>query len=439
LDDDSQNHSDSVATESIGPVRVTGLSSDGAGVGRLPDGRVVFVEGGVPGDLVELVDLEIHKKLGRARIGRVLEASRDRVEARCAHFGSCGGCLWQHVRYEAQLEAKRTRVRDALVRIGGFDLDDDLEIIGSPDPYAYRSRARLIEDGGHLGYRQRGSHSVEAVRECPILVPAAQEAMTELARSLEQDVGSGDAARHDESPAGASSESRGGRRRGKRTKEWIVTAGSSGPGIVEQADGRPQSRQSASVSLDFLGESIRAGGASFIQGNALLWETLATIVRDECSQDDGAGPPTRFVELYAGIGFLTLPLVRQGLSGVAIESDRSAYADLVANLRAAGFGSRVEALRSRAEARRDLPARLAKADLLLADPPRAGLAKAVRDSIVSHGPKRLVYVSCDPATLARDLRGFREAGYRLASARALDLFPQTPHVEVVARLERLEG
>jgi 23S rRNA (uracil1939-C5)-methyltransferase len=154
------------------------------------------------------------------------------------------------------------------------------------------------------------------------------------------------------------------------------------------------------------------------------------------SGDGARGAPERFVELYCGIGFLTLPLARRGLRGVAIESDRSAVADLACNLASAGLTDRVEVIAGRVETRRDLARRFEASDLLLVDPPRAGLAARVRDAIVSSGPPRIVYVSCDPATLARDLRLFSEAGYALASFRAFDLFPQTPHVEVVVRLER---
>jgi 23S rRNA (uracil1939-C5)-methyltransferase len=197
-----------------------------------------------------------------------------------------------------------------------------------------------------------------------------------------------------------------------------------------------------------------------VQGNALLWDELAALVRaealggaetledaeprggaetlEDAEAREGARDASglRFLELYAGIGFFTLPLARQGLRGVAIESDRSAFDDLRTNLDRAGLASRVEIVRARVERRDDLAARCAAADVLVADPPRAGLAPVVREAIERSGPARLVYVSCDPATLARDLAGLRAAGYRLSSVRAVDLFPQTPHVEVVAALAR---
>jgi len=431
-----------------GPLRVTGLASEGDGVGRLPDGRVVFVEGGVPGDLVELVDFTVRKKLARARVGRLIEASPDRVEPRCPHFGQCGGCLWQHLRYEAQLDAKRTIVRDALERIGGLALEKDIEIIGSPDPYGYRARARLVESEGTIGYRMRGSHAVCEIDECPILVPAALEGMIELKQKTGR-LAQGSTAEEPRASA---------RKRHARV-EWIVSAGTTGPAVVHpvgrssgpKAGRRGDSKgnqkgihaknvigdQRSFVTLSVLGERLRASSRSFIQGNTLLWDALAEEVRSRCTARRGESTPERFIELYAGIGFLTLPLARRGLSGVAIESDRSALADLGANLSSSGLAKQVEVLAGRVEARGDLAKLFATADVLLTDPPRVGLDARVRDAIASAGPARLVYVSCDPATLARDLRVFCAAGYELESVRALDLFPQTPHVEVVATLERV--
>jgi tRNA/tmRNA/rRNA uracil-C5-methylase (TrmA/RlmC/RlmD family) len=272
----------------------------------------------------------------------------------------------------------------------------------------------------------RGSHVIQGIDECPILVPAAQDALARVARS---DADEGRRSADADPPASI--------RKRHSITEWIVSAGTSGPATVHKVGGRreaPIARDS--VTLEVLGERLRAGSGSFIQGNALLWDALAEEVRSQCTVSDGESSPERFVELYAGIGFLTLPLARRGLSGVAIESDRSALADLAANLSASGLAKQVEIVRGRVETRGDLAKLFKRADVLLVDPPRVGVEATVRDAIASAGPTRLVYVSCDPATLARDLRVFSNAGYELCSVRALDLFPQTPHVEVVARFER---
>ena len=408
------------------PLRVSGLASGGEGVGRLDDGRVVFVEGGVPGDLVLLTDWTLKKKLARARIDRLIESSADRVEARCEHFGRCGGCQWQHIRYDAQLEAKRTTVRNALERIGGFKSDLDVAITASPEPYRYRARARLSEFGGVIGYRRQGSRDIEPVESCVVLTETAQDALSRLRDSIGSET---------EQPL--STEDSSSPRKKKAPTEWIVSSGTAGPAIFQEVVAkRERNADSESITLEVLGEKLRASSNSFMQGNALLWDALADEVCRQClfSEDDRA--PKRFVELYAGIGFLTIPIARRGLSGVAIESDQAALADLTFNLAQTGLAKQVEIVRGRVEKRRDLRRRFGPADVLIVDPPRVGLESSIRDAIASDGPSRVVYVSCDPATLARDLRVLVARGYALSSVQALDLFPQTPHVEVVARLDR---
>ena len=435
-------------------IRITGFASGGEGVGRLPDGRVVFVEGGVPGERVELLDLQPGKKLLRARAGRVLEEGRDRVEPRCPHFGTCGGCRWQHVRYEAQLAAKRQIVIDALRRIGGIELAEELEIVPSPDAWGYRARARWIESEDGFGYRIRGSRSPSPVECCPVLVPAAEAALVERVAERKREPASvdpaqaGDASRPDPrrpSPHGASPSRRRASRSGGRAKEWVVTVGSTGPALVSRAGTSRQARRDRqdaraegprAVSIEACGEKLRVSAESFVQGNALLWDTLAQAVVDACTTSLEPIASARFVELYAGIGFFTIPLARRFASGLALESDRSGLADLAFNLRRAGLSETVEILAGRVEARGDLASRLEPAQVLLVDPPRTGLDAKVREAIAAKGPPRLVYVSCDPGTLARDLRALQSAGYAIASIRAFDLFPQTPHVETIVRLER---
>lgn len=409
-------------------VRITGFASGGDGVGRLPDGRVVFVDGGIPGERVELLDVRTHKRVLRARAGQIVEAGSDRVEPRCAHFGTCGGCRWQHVRYSAQLDAKRQIVLDALKRIGGISLEEKIEIVPSPDAYAYRARARWIESVEGFGYRVRGSKLPSPVDVCPVLVPTAEAAL--IARV---------AARQAQPVASPPEDGVHGSKR-RRAKEWVVTAGSEGPALVSRSgagsSARARREKPESVSIEVGGESLRVSGESFVQGNALLWDSLASAVRAECLVDLAGVATARFVELYAGIGFFTLGLAREFASGLALESDRSALADLAFNLRRADLAGRVEILSGRVETRGDLAARIESGDVLLVDPPRMGLDPAVREAIAAKGPSRVVYVSCDPATLARDLRELGAAGYRIASLRAFDLFPQTPHVESVVRLDR---
>lgn len=470
-------------------VSIDGLAAGGDAVGRLPDGRVVFVDGAAPGDRVTLVDLRDHKRFLRARVGRVLEPGPDRTQPRCPHFGVCGGCRWQHLQYPAQLAAKQRIVRDALERIGGLRLPgaasdpDPIEIVPSPDPWAYRARARWVEASGGIGYRERGGALPVPVEVCPVLLPAAEAALRERSSAVRS-----------EAPV-ASGPRRSGRRRAPR--EWVVTATPEGAVRVDALRGgrvrRPpvaasgsdaseasEGSEASEIAIELLGDRLRVGGTSFVQGNALLWEALAREVRDRClaalegegvAENGGAGPRAsqrrpRFVELYAGIGFFTLPLLRAGLDGVVFESDRSALSDLAWSLRRAGLSERVDVLAGRVERRGDLFQRLSAADVVLVDPPRSGLEPAVRAAILRAAPPRLVYVSCDPATLARDLRALAgepsgdaptsraqevegalpdaitddlRGRYAIESLKAFDLFPQTPHVETVVSLTRVEA
>ena len=237
-------------------VEVTSLSSAGDGVARLEDGRVVFVAGGVPGDRVALEITEERKRFVKAEIARILEPGPGRTQPQCAHFGECGGCLWQHVEYDVQLAAKRKSVKDALERIGGVTLEDEIEIVPSPSPYGYRGRARLVECERGVGYRVRGGEGARAVRACPVLVSSAEAVL----------VARGEAVREAKGPSG------------RRVREWVVTTGSDGTSIVTPAGTRKKARSEAGaakrVSIEVAGSRLWVSGDSFVQGNVLLWEAL---------------------------------------------------------------------------------------------------------------------------------------------------------------------
>lgn len=401
-------------------VEIESLSSGGDGVAHLPDGRVVFVAGGVPGDRVSLELVDERKRFVRARIAELLESGVGRIEARCPHFGKCGGCLWQHVSYDVQLEAKRRAVSDALRRIGGVSVPSDLVIVPSPSPYAYRGRARFVECDGGVGYRVRGGTGAQAVEACPVLVPSAEAALVDRGRRV----------RDATEP------------RARRTREWVVTTGSDGESILTPAGARKKARVEAgtrsSVQVEVARVTLRVSGESFVQGNLLLWDALVEAVLAACL-GSGSGPGARFVELHAGVGFFTVPLAHAGLFGAAVESAPSALSDLRENLSRAGLTQAVEVVAGRAETRRDLARRFAGADLALVDPPRTGLEKSVREALADAGPPRLVYLSCDPGTLARDLAYLTSSAYEVVAVRAFDLFPQTPHVETLVTLERKEA
>jgi 23S rRNA (uracil1939-C5)-methyltransferase len=313
----------------------------------------------------------------------------------CEVFGSCGGCAWQHVAYPHQLEAKRRILADALARIAGLELPLPIGMRPSPAAYGYRSRTRVLVRGGRVGYRRRRSHALCATARCPLLVPPLQERLAELAAAPPP-----------------------------RDGEWeLACAG-------EQTRAGPPTRPGPRLELRVAGERVGFSPGVFAQSNALLLEPLVAALLA------AAGSGRRVIELFAGAGLFTLGLARRFASAVAVESDPRAVDDLRHNLAAARLtnveviGERVEqALASGALAG-------ASPEVAVLDPPRTGLPPGAAGALAGLGAGRIVYLSCDPATLARDLALLAEAGYALRSVEGFDLFPQTPHVEALAVSER---
>jgi 23S rRNA (uracil1939-C5)-methyltransferase len=378
-------------------LEVERLAAGGDGVARAPDGRVVFVAGAAPGDRVRARVVAERRSLLRAEVLAVIRAAPCRVEPPCPVFGACGGCAWQHLSADAQLAAKRDILADAVRRIAHLDVPEGFAFHASPRGYGYRSRARLLVLGGRVGYRERGSRALCATDRCPILVPALEAALAALAA-----------------------------RPPDRDGELELAVGDDGEVRVTPLP----ARRGETLRLRAGGEDVelRVSPGGFVQANAALRDTLARGVHE------AAGSGACALELHAGAGFLTAGLARRFVRLTAVESHPTAVRDLRANVRRAGL-SGVTVVRAEAEAflagfSGDRP------DAVVLDPPRTGLARGGAAALAALGAPRLVYLSCDPATLARDLRALVDAGYRLDSLAGFDLFPQTPHVEAVAVLER---
>jgi 23S rRNA (uracil1939-C5)-methyltransferase len=352
------------------------LASSGEGVGRAQDGRVVFVPFTAPGDRVRVRLTEQRKRFARAEVRELLAAGSARTDPVCAVFGSCGGCAWQHVAYAAQLEAKRAIVADALTRIAGLALPAPVSIVASPSPYAWRSRTRVLCEGGRVGYRRRQSHALQAVDRCPVLVPELDRALHALAEDPPDDDGD------------------------------VVLAQSGGLRVGK--------------------DHLEISPGVFFQAHAELREALFEAALA------AAGAGRLAADLFAGAGFFTLELSRRFEQVVAVEAETAAAADLRRNAERAGRHN-IELVEAPVE--RAL-ARVRDAETLLLDPPRTGLARGVAEALAAGAASRVVYVSCEPSTLARDLAAFAARGLVPSQVTAFDLFPQTPHVEVVVLLER---
>ncbi|HEX9814624.1 MAG TPA: RsmD family RNA methyltransferase [Myxococcota bacterium] len=322
----------------------------------------------------------------------------------CAVFGSCGGCAWQHVDYAAQLDAKRRIAFAALQRIGGFELPDDmaLPITPSGSAYRYRTRSRVVVSAGMVGYRRRRSHALAATRRCPILVDELEAQLSKLA----------------DDPPGTDG-------------EWELVAGRSADLDAPATRALPLPATGGSrLWLRVGGDRIGVSPGVFVQSNAGLLDALSRAV------SKAAGTGRRAFDLFCGAGFFTLGLARNFDEVVAVEANPVAAGDLEVNLREAGIEN-VRVLASSVEAAMDDAdfARL-HPDRVVVDPPRSGLGEAVAERIADSEPERIIYLSCDPATLARDLSVFAHRGYRLSDAECFDLFPQTPHVEMLAVVSR---
>jgi 23S rRNA (uracil1939-C5)-methyltransferase len=383
-------------------LEITSLAAGGEGIAREPSGRVLFVRGGVPGDLVRVRIAEAHKRFARAEIAELVRASKARVAPPCAVHGECGGCGWQQIDYETQLAAKRAILCDALSRIGGVQLETleaPVEVARSPQPYGTRSRARLLFRNGRVGYRRARSHALVATSECPILAPPLARALAQIAASPPRGEGELDLACGDD---GA-----------------VSVSGARLPGFAQR-----------DISLAAPGGRVGVSPRGFFQAHATLRGALADAVLA------GAGEGGRLLELHAGAGFFTLGLAARFREVVAVESAPRAASDLRANLARAGRGGvRVLEMRAaRALASREVQGFAPEAIVL--DPPRTGIGEGEARALAGLRARRVVYVSCDPVTLARDLRVLIAAGYRLARCDGFDLFPQTPHVEALAVLTR---
>ncbi len=415
-------------------VEITGIAAGGAGVGRLPDGRAVFVHRSAPGERVEVRVVEEKRRWARAELLRIRRPSPDRREAPCPHYARCGGCTVEHLTYAAQLRAKAAIVMDALRRIGGIEVEAP-EVVASPEEFRYRNRVSFTLrrlGGGRVvaGFHEleRPGRIVDITGACLLPEAPVSAAWARLREEWGDDAGllpSGRELRLTLRGTAAGEVAlvvEGGYAPGRpealldRVPElvalWHRPAGAGEPALVA---GRETVRE---VWAD---EALEVSGTVFLQVNRGAAARLEAHVLERAGPVAGA----RVIDAYCGVGLHARRLAREGARVVGIERDeRSVEAARAAAPPGAQFlvGPVEERL---GEA---LPAELA-----ILNPPRTGLGPAVPEILRERPPGRLIYVSCDPATLARDLSRLAPA-FRTRSLRCFDLFPQTAHVETVVEL-----
>lgn len=360
----------------------------------------VFVALAAVGDYLRVRVREKKGKAIFAEIVEILEPSPQRIEPPCPYFGVCGGCDFQQMNYKAQLESKAAIVRDCLSRIGKINWEREIETVGSPQEFNYRARAQWHVDTREkrIGYFKRHSHQIVDVEKCPILIPELQEKLADFRQNLNW---------------------------GEfwSEKVEIETASSGAKVSVYSAELIEPTEE---ISHTAHGEKYFYDATSFFQGNPFLIEKLI-----EAATGDAGG--TTALDLFCGVGLFSLPLARKFEKVYAVEANPKAIDFARKNAENARLRNVEFFAENAAEflSENDFGA----VDFVLLDPPRTGAEPATIEKILQIKPKNISYVSCDPATLARDLRLLTENLYAIESITVFDLFPQTHHVETVAHLK----
>jgi 23S rRNA (uracil1939-C5)-methyltransferase len=460
-------------------VTIDDLAYGGEGVGRA-DGYVVFVPGGVPGDSVRVRLTQARARFGRGAIESIDRPSLDRVEAPCPYFGRCGGCRLQHLRYEAQLALKTKQVTDCLQRLGGIGAFEMRPILPAPEIYGYRNKMeftvaradageRVVPKGRRLDPGAGGEGPVVGLHEAD-----RYDAVLDIERCLLQSDRMNallDEARRfiaDRRLTVYDQESGEGLlrflmlREGRGTGEAMVNMVTSAPSVseLEPLVGRAQARvpetssvvlnvnpKKASIAVgveehllggrDHIRESLggltfQVSAGSFFQTNTAQAERLFGLVLDAAAL---TGEET-VLDLYAGTGAISLLLARRCRRVFGIEVAPAAVADAVRNAEINGITNCTFLAGEVRFALPELISRGVAADVAVCDPPRAGFHPKALAALATLAPARVVYVSCHPATLARDVGELARSGYRVEWVQPVDMFPHTPHIEVVAHLTR---
>ncbi|MCU0772293.1 MAG: class I SAM-dependent RNA methyltransferase [Verrucomicrobia bacterium] len=362
-------------------VNIEDLAFGGEGVARL-EGFVLFVPYVIPGEVVEVELTEVKKQFARARLLRIQSPSPERVTPECRYFGACGGCQYQHLEYSAQLRHKRKQVADLFERVGGFDPGRVEPVLPCPTPYGYRNRILIRsqwnkpEQKLNLGFVRHDSGLVEDIEECRIAEPGLNE-------------------------------------------------------LVRAVRNHPPPRGGIKVELRLPVPGWEVGPGSFFQNNFHLLPTLVHTVRAMLRD----AQTRHLVDVYCGVGFFGIELARDVESFAGVEYDRQAIHAARRNAASHGVtNGQFTAGTAESELPRLLESFEARHTTALLDPPRKGCAPETLQTLQTVAPRQILYVSCHPATMARDLKNLCGERYTLRRVVPLDMFPQTQHVECIADL-----
>jgi 23S rRNA (uracil1939-C5)-methyltransferase len=366
----------------------------GDGLARL-DGKVIFTPYVLPGETVQADIDRVKNDLWRGRLVAVASPSTDRVTPECPYFQHCGGCNYQHAGYAFQVDQKRAILREVLRRVGKIEFDGEIETVAG-EPWQYRNRAQLHIENGVIGYFEHGSHTLCAIDHCPIVSPVLNDTIAKLVAELPRF------------------------RWFTGTVELFTNETDVQVNVLDRVP--PLIRplfESLGTSGAIEYDGFRVGRNSFFQVNRFLIDRLV-----DCTVGHATGDSA--LDLYAGAGLFSARLAKHFKQVTAVESSRGAFYDLEHNVPAIAVENRT--------AEEYLAALERRPDLILVDPPRAGLGKQVVRELIRIRAPQLTIISCDPATLARDLQGLLASGYRVEKMTLIDLFPQTFHLEAIVHL-----
>lgn len=454
-------------------IEITDIGTDGAGIGKA-DGYTLFVKDAVIGDIAEVKVMKAKKNYGYARLMKVVEPSKYRVQPRCAFARRCGGCQIQEMSYDRQLAFKEQKVRGNLERIGGFSpefIDGIMDpVAGMEHPFGYRNKAQFPfgtdkEGNPVVGFYAGRTHDIIANTDCALGVPVNQQILEIILKFMKEN---SIPAYNEKTGQGLVRHAL--IRYGFSTKEIMVCLVINGTriphaekliGALTELPGMTSITISANTRrdnvimgntcvvlwgqgyiTDYIGDiKYQISPLSFYQVNPVQTETLYSLALEYA----GLSGSETVWDLYCGIGTISLFLAKQAEKVYGVEIIPQAIEDARTNAKINGIGN-AEFFVGKAE--EVLPAyydryaqehngETARADVIVVDPPRKGCDAALLDTIVRMEPEKVVYVSCDPATLARDLKILCENGYELKKIRAVDMFPMTVHVETVVLLSKL--
>ncbi len=416
------------------------LGIHGEGVGSL-EGFTVFVEGALPGENVKAAMYDVRKNYGRARVVEYLQTSPDRVEPPCPVFGRCGGCQLMHLDYGRQLEAKRQRVVDALQRIGKIQVEV-MPCVPSPSPFAYRNKIQLPYKDSHLGLYAFNSHDLVEIERCYIHCPLGEQAFQRIKEIFRKSPP--EKLRHVLIKTAVHTH---------QILVILVTEGESDvmeiaekiknsmpeiKGVVQNINDAPGNVILGKINRTLTGEgsifdticglTFKVSPASFFQVNPAQAENLYRKVIEMC----GLKGTEAVLDAYCGVGTLSLLLAQRAKRVFGVESVPEAIADAEDNAHA----NKIENAAFTCALAEDYISALSGIDAAVINPPRKGCDPIFLNKLIELGPERIVYISCDPATLARDLAILQDGNYRVKEVQPFDMFPQTVHVETLVVCHR---